>query len=541
MIPKNFLTVQQIVLLYVCFAMVYISGLFIPLMENDSAQHASMAMRMTLDNNFLELYKGDAPYLDKPHLHFWLSALCMKIFGINDFTYRIPAFLCIILAAYSTKKLADILYKNENISYLASLIFLSSQTIILSAHDVRTDAVLTGFIIFSIWQLVYFIKTHQVSAAILAGLGTAMAFSSKGMMALAIIGLCIVSYLVFSGEWKKVFHKRFFLVMLFFIIGISPILYAYYYQFGNEGIRFILFNQSYNRLTANGFGETNSDYFFFFHTLLWVFLPFSLLFYTGIIDKTFLSFRTLFCRRITPEFLTIGGFWIIIFLFSYSKFKLPHYLNGLIAIISIFVAYYVFDLMKKRKIKTIKVLYTVQVVFIFLSIIGIGLLTYFFTNIPHPVMFTFVMIVIGVLLFYIFKKDNLFRKFILVSFMFTVFVNIYLNTQFYPVLTQYQGSLKLAEFVKKQHINPKRIVVPKNYGIWNFDFYTHHNTPRVEIDQVKTGDYLILCQDDVKNIHKKYRLIKKENNYRITKLSLKFLNPETRQNQLENYYIVKIE
>ena len=43
-------------------------------------------------------------------------------------------------------------------------------------------------------------------------------------------------------------------------MGILPILYAYYHQFGNEGVEFILFNQSVNRLQAKGFEQNSPDY-----------------------------------------------------------------------------------------------------------------------------------------------------------------------------------------------------------------------------------------------------------------------------------------
>ena len=84
--------------------MLYLVGLFIPLMENDSAQHATMAMNVCVSRQFLEIYKRDNPYLDKPHLHFWLAALSMKIFGISHIAYRIPAVLCLFLAAFSVKR-----------------------------------------------------------------------------------------------------------------------------------------------------------------------------------------------------------------------------------------------------------------------------------------------------------------------------------------------------------------------------------------------------------------------------------------------------
>ena len=135
--------------------------------------------------------------------------------------------------------------------------------------------------------------------------------------------------------------------LLSFIIGIAPVLFAYYHQFGEEGLRFILFNQSFNRLTASGFEETSPDYLFFFHTLLWVFLPFSLAFYVGVFDRSYFFIKNKFRKTEGNEFLTLGGFWLVMLLFSASKFKLPHYLNGLIAVLSIFTAAYLFKIFRK--------------------------------------------------------------------------------------------------------------------------------------------------------------------------------------------------
>lgn len=537
---QQLLSKSQIFFLFACFTVVYISGLFVPLMENDSAQHASMAMRMALNNDFLNIFKGDNPYLDKPHLHFWLAAISMKIFGINAVAYRIPALLCLALAAFSTKKLANLLYENPNLSLLSALIFLLAQTIILSAHDVRTDAVLTGFIIFSIWQFVKFIKTQLLLAAVFAGLGAALAFSSKGMMAVVIIGFCILSYLLYSREWKKFFNLKIFAAFLAFLVGVLPVLYAYYHQFGSEGIQFILFNQSVNRLNANGFEETSPDYFFFFHTLLWAFLPFSLAFYTGVFEKTFWFFKNKFKKIPGAEFLTLGGFWLVMLLFSMSKFKLPHYLNGLIAVLSIFTAAYLFEVFKKNQIKKIRIFWMIQLVVIFASIAGIALLMHYFTGIPNVVLYLLTVILFAFLLFKIVSKDNIFRKYVFVSLLFAAAVNLFLNTQFYPVLTQYQGSLKLAEFVNKNKIPLEKIYMMDGYESWNFDFYTKRNTPRKNPNDLHSGDFVVLHQDNLKDISKKYKIIDTEKDFRVTRLSLKFLNPITRPEKLSKMYLIQI-
>lgn len=537
---NQLLSPSQILFLYIGFSIVYISGLFIPLMENDSAQHASMAMRMALNNDFLNIFKGENPYLDKPHMHFWLAALSMKVFGINHVAYRIPALLCLALGAFSTKKLTDLLYNNSNTSYVASLIFLSAQTIILSAHDVRTDAVLTGFIIFSVWQFVKFIKTQTFLSVILAGLGTALAFSSKGLMAIVIIGFCIFAYLLYSREWKKFFNFKIIIAAISFAIGILPILYAYQHQFGEEGIRFILFNQSVNRLTASGFEETSPDYFFFFHTLLWAFLPFSLAFYFGVFEKTAFFIKNRFRKIDGVEFLTLGGFWLVMIVFSASKFKLPHYLNGLIAVLAILTSAYLFELFRKNSVKKIKILYIVQLIVVFGTILGVGLLTYFFTGVPNIVMYVLVVLIFIYLIIKIFTKEDIFKKYVFVSLVFAVGVNIFLNTQFYPVLTQYQGSLRLADYVNKNNIEKDKIFMLKGYEPWAFDFYTKRNTPRVEGNTLKKGDYLVIYDEQLKDLGRKYKVVDQENHYRITRLSLKFLNPKTRSEQYEKMSLIQM-
>lgn len=541
MSQNQLLTTRQILFLYAGFLAVYISGLFVPLMENDSAQHATMAMRMALNNDFLNIYKWQEPYLDKPHMHFWLAAMSMKLFGINHVAYRIPALLCIFLGAFSTKKLTDLLYENQNFGYLSSLIFLSAQTIILSAHDVRTDAVLTGFIIFSVWQLVRFIKKQSLVSIVLGGLGAAFAFSSKGQMAIVIIGFCIFSYLLYSREWKRFFNWKLFLGLLSFILGIAPVLFAYYHQFGEEGLRFILFNQSFNRLTASGFEETSPDYLFFFHTLLWVFLPFSLAFYVGVFDRSYFFIKNKFRKTEGNEFLTLGGFWLVMLLFSASKFKLPHYLNGLIAVLSIFTAAYLFKIFRENQKMKIKVLWIIQLVVIAGSMIVVGLLSYYFTGINNVWMFGLCGILFLFLIYQVLRKENIFRKYVVASLLLMISVNIFLNTQFYPVLiNNYESGISLADYVRKNKIDEEKIVMLPGADAWSFDFYLQKNIPRVSPDDLKKDDYVVVHESFMNQLSRQYRVVVAWDYYPVTRLSLKFLNPKTRNAQLETYYLIQI-
>ena len=195
------------ILFYLLIIIVYAFGLFLPLMENDSAQHATMAMRMYLDHDFFTIMRGDEAYLDKPHLHFWLAAISFKIFGVYSWAYRIPAIIFTMIGAISCYHLAKELY-HQKLAHFASLIFITSQSIILANHDVRTDAVLTGVTIFSIWQLFLFTRTKKILPIILGAIGMGLAFSTKGMFGVFIICITLLFHLLYTRNLRVILNYK---------------------------------------------------------------------------------------------------------------------------------------------------------------------------------------------------------------------------------------------------------------------------------------------------------------------------------------------
>ncbi|HNA91615.1 MAG TPA: glycosyltransferase family 39 protein, partial [Chitinophagaceae bacterium] len=164
--------------LFALLALVYVVGLFVPLMDNDSAHHANIALHMYLTGDFVSLIDHHGAYLDKPHLHFWLCAFSYKIFGVNTFAYKLPSFLFTVLGVYSTFRLGKLLY-NEATGKLAALILASSFAFILANNDVRMDAILTACIAFSIWQLVAWMQNKKIIHVFGAALGLALGFCTK--------------------------------------------------------------------------------------------------------------------------------------------------------------------------------------------------------------------------------------------------------------------------------------------------------------------------------------------------------------------------
>ena len=133
---------QYLFYIILCIVVYIIGSITVPLMEIDSVQYANISREMLLNKNFLQVYDQGKDYLDKPPLLFWVNALSMYIFGINDIAFRIPSILLAVLAIYSTYKFT-LLYYIKEIALLAALVLASSQAMFLITHDLRTDTMLS--------------------------------------------------------------------------------------------------------------------------------------------------------------------------------------------------------------------------------------------------------------------------------------------------------------------------------------------------------------------------------------------------------------
>ncbi len=445
--------------------LVYITGMFVTLFENDSAQFAVMAMRMVQENDFLSLFKGTEEYLDKPHMHYWLAALSFKIFGIYDWAYRIPGILATLLGAYSCFGLGKLLY-NSDTGKLAALIFMTAQTIVLSAIDVRTDAVLTGFTVFAIWQLAAYIETKKISNIILGAFGAGIAFSTKGQIALVVMGFPLLCHLAYTRNWKRFLSWKVLIALFVFAITIMPILYAYYHQFDlhpekiirgkgeRSGIFFIFWEQSFERLSGEGMGKNSSDYFFFFHTFLWVFLPWTIVGIAAFGHRIQHFVKTKFKQNSNYEFLTLGGIILIFIVISFAQFKLPHYLNITIPLFAVLTASYLNGLYVNDKLKITKVLLAIQYFILIIIFFASVFICYYVFKFESWFASIFLVTAFILIIYYYLKREAIYLRIITLSVYSSLLLNVVLNTHFYPELLKYQAGSSMAKTIAEEQIEP---------------------------------------------------------------------------------------
>jgi len=536
--------------------LVYIAGMFVTLFENDSAQFAVMAMRMVQENDFINLFKGSEEYLDKPHLHYWLSAFSFQIFGLHDWAYRIPAILASLLGAYSCFGLGRLLY-NVNVGKLAALIFITAQTIVLSNIDVRTDAVLTGFSIFALWQLTRYVEKGILSGIVLGAFGAGLAFSTKGQIALLIIGLPLLCHLAYTRKWKRLFSWKVLMALLVFAVTIAPMLYAYYIQFDlhpekiirgrgeRSGLFFIFWEQSFERLSGEGIGKNSSDYFFFFHSFLWVFVPWTIIGIMAYASRLKSFIRLSFRYNSKYEFLTLGGITLIFLIISFAQFKLPHYLNPIIPLFSILTASYLYSLYRFRKSNTFKGILGIQ--FLVLSIIFVvsALLCYFVFKAEDPINYIWKIALALVAIFYSLKNENYYYKIITVSVLGSLILNGVLNTHYYPALLKYQAGSSMAKIVAEKEIPVDNIYKLSGHHSWALDFYNKSPVKQISMNKILNKKSIWVYANELQlrelnNLGYDWDRQFQVDQFRITRLRAKFLDPSTRKSVLEKMYLIHI-
>lgn len=536
--------------------LVYIGGMFVTLMENDSAQFAVMAMRMVQENDFLNLFKGPNAYLDKPHMHYWLAAVSYKIFGIHDWAYRIPGLLATLLGAYSCYGLGNLLY-NKYTGKLAALIFLTAQTIVLGVIDVRTDAVLTGFTIFAIWQLVTYIEKGSLSAILLGAFGAGIAFSTKGQIALLVIGLPILCHVGYTRNWKVFLNWKVLAALVMFGITISPMLYAYYHQFDmhpeklirgksdRSGIFFIFWEQSFERLSGDGMGKNSSDYLFFFHTFLWVFLPWTIFAIAAVSTRIRSFIKTKFALRTNTEFLTTGGILLIFILISFAQFKLPHYLNVTIPLFSILTASYIQSLYQNQNVKMIKRFLVGQYFILAIVFTASALICFFVFKEKSLPAYIGLGIIVPIGVYFCLKGEGKYARLITVSVCASLLLNTMLNLHFYPNLLNYQGGSSMSDVIKKNDIPVNNIYkIGQNYT-WSLDFYNKSPVQLTTLQEIQSIHDIWVYADAkelelLRNFGLDWDTQYSVDHFRITRLQATFLNPATRHKVLDKMYLIHV-
>ena len=525
-----------------------IPALWLPIIEPDGALYATIAKRIVLYDDWLNLFANGGDWLDKPHFPFWMAALSYKALGINAFAYKLPAFIFWLISLVYTYLIARDLF-NASVARISVLIYAIALHSTLANFDVRAEPYLSACVIAAIWHmlLVYRGKNnwHLVAAAVF----TACAIMTKGIFVLVTIGGGWVIFWTVTRQWSQFFNYRWWLFLALSFIFILPELYALYVQFdlhpekvvfgetNVSGLKFFFWDSQFGRFFNTGPIKGKGDITFFVHTSLWAFLPWSVGLVGGVV------YLVRFDKDRDPgRWIVYGSALITFVMFSLSRFQLPHYIVMIFPCFAIITGYFFYQLAQSGKLKKLAI--TQTVIFYLLGVAILGL--FYLTHMPDALIGASLVVVLMLTVRFI-RSENPLQKVLFKGYATAGVLYIFLFFFFYPFLLQYQSGSETARLIPD---NKQNLPVGSYQSFSTaFEFYApgevnliyDHETlntfmedgPCFVYTSAVVGDSLIRSGVDAE-------IVGTTKNFHVTRLKAGFLNHKKRDALLDTRYLLYV-
>jgi 4-amino-4-deoxy-L-arabinose transferase-like glycosyltransferase len=363
---------------------------FIPLLGGvhlfdwDEINFAEISREMLITGEYFRIKLNFLPFWEKPPLFFWLQAVSMSVFGVNEFAARLPnaiigIFTLILLfktgkqirstrfgllwaGAYFGSVLPFLYFKSGIIDPLFNLM------IFLGLH----------FFIKGVWRKkreeLIWLQHSEWRYFILAGLFIGLAMLTKGPAAFIIISLCLGVYWLFA-------RFRFFVSPVQFIVFCIVSVLTLGLWFGPETIKngpwFVesFIKYQYRLFSTEDAGHGGFPGYHFLVLLVGCF-PASVFairafFKMPVVEETSIQKDYLLWMKIL--------FWVVLILFSIVQSKIVHY-SSLAYFPLTFLAALVLDKILKKEIRFATWMKAVLVVIGALFIAATFVFTYFGRN-----------------------------------------------------------------------------------------------------------------------------------------------------------------
>ena len=233
----------------------------LPIKDPTEGRYAVIAMDM-LDSGEWVIphlwHRGERlEFLGKPPLHFWATAFCMSVFGVNEFSARLPgllsAFSLILLLYFVLRR-----YNNRNVALTAVLLtacsplfyFLSSVAIVDMSLAFFTAGAVIAYSAFLAEPKLRIKRRWSLLVFFLLGCG----FLVKGPVAIITFGLPVFFWTLFTRQWRTLKNLTWFSGFGLFLLLTIPWFIAAEYK--SPGFfKYFFVNENFLRYVVHDYGD----------------------------------------------------------------------------------------------------------------------------------------------------------------------------------------------------------------------------------------------------------------------------------------------
>ncbi|MEK6322013.1 MAG: glycosyltransferase family 39 protein [Acidobacteriota bacterium] len=215
---------KQVIALVALWGIIYLASCSYPpaLLDDADSVHAEAAREIVETGDWVTLHVNKIRYLEKAPLMYWSVALSYKLFGVSEFSSRLPIALAALGLMLATMLLGNFAFGEEG-GFYSALCIGTCVGIYLFTRVLWPDVMLTLFITMAFYCFLRAnedpAKSRYVYGIYLFG---ALGVLTKGLIGAAFPAIIIVAYLLITGELRKLARLKLFTGALLFLAVAAP-------------------------------------------------------------------------------------------------------------------------------------------------------------------------------------------------------------------------------------------------------------------------------------------------------------------------------
>ena len=221
----GFLTPKlSILILFGLWLVIYAGTMFTPpLLDDVDSLHAEAAREMILRHDWVTLYTNGLRYLEKAPLMYWGIAVSYELFGIHDWSSRLPLMLSVLALVLATYWLGRYAF-SERGGFYAGLALITSIGPYIFTRFLIPDVTVGLWLVLGYYFFLRSLRESVPSRLTCWGFATVCALNvlTKGLIGLVFPAGTIFLYLLLTGNWRHLLKLRLVSSSVVFFVIASP-------------------------------------------------------------------------------------------------------------------------------------------------------------------------------------------------------------------------------------------------------------------------------------------------------------------------------
>jgi len=219
--PRSRLYLCALVLLWL---VIYVPGLFAPALFDDAdSVHAEAAREILLRHDWVTLHADGIRYLEKAPLLYWTIAASFRVFGVQEWSARLPLALGVLatmLAVFALGRRAA----GEKAGFYSALTLATSLGIYIFTRILIPDLLVVLWLTLSCYFFFRILEQQKPSRGACWGLAAAAALSvlTKGLIGLVFPAAIVFLYLLLTRDLRRLLRMRLLSSAAVFLLIAAP-------------------------------------------------------------------------------------------------------------------------------------------------------------------------------------------------------------------------------------------------------------------------------------------------------------------------------